>query len=170
MDFVKIVLKLFGLVKDNFDNYQENARPVQPERPVQRPVSRQPEVKERTFSEWKTYFKDILQSEFSVYSIRENVPVTDLAGFVSDEAQLYTTRPTQVYKAEWGQPYTFVLEANGKAKAVVMLGGGHSHDSNVKFLVARMYAEKLELPYINFYLQLPNERSYVIGRIRKFLN
>ena len=57
MDFVKIVLKLFGLVKDNFDNYQENARPVQPERPVQRPVSRQPEVKERTFSEWKTYFK-----------------------------------------------------------------------------------------------------------------
>ena len=98
------------------------------------------------------------------------MPVTDLAGFVSDEKQLYKTRPTQAYKAEWGQPFTFVLEANGSAKAVVMLGKGHSHCENVKYLVSRMYAEKLNLPYINFYTQMPNERSYVIGRIRKFLN
>ena len=98
------------------------------------------------------------------------MPVTDLVGFANDEAQLYTTRPTQAYKAEWGQPYSFVLEADGKAKAVVMLGSGHSHDSNVKYLIARMYAEKLDLPYINFYTQMPNERNYVIERIRKFLN
>ena len=169
MDIVKILLKLFGLAKDHIDNDLENARPLRPERPVQRPV-RQAEVTEKSPSEWKTYFKSILQSEFPSYSIRENVHVTDLAGFVSDEAQLYTTRPTQVYKAEWGQPYTFVLECDGKAKAVVMLGNGHSHDSNVKYLIARMYAEKLELPYINFYTQMPNERNYVIGRIRKFLN
>ena len=36
--------------------------------------------------------------------------------------------------------------------------------------IARMYAKKLGLPYINFYTQMENERSYVIGRIRKFLN
>ena len=105
-----------------------------------------------------------------IYTIREKVPVTDLVGFVSDEEQLYTTRPRQVYKAEWGQPYTFVLEVGGTPKAVVMLGKGHSHDENVKYLIARMYAEKLNLPYINFYTQMPNERNYVIGRIRKFLN
>jgi hypothetical protein len=125
---------------------------------------------ERTPAEWESYFRDILLRNFSSYTIRENVPVTDLVGFANDEAQLYTTRPTQAYKAEWGQPYSFVLEADGKAKAVVMLGSGHSHDSNVKYLIARMYAEKLDLPYINFYTQMPNERNYVIERIRKFLN
>ncbi|MCR5131724.1 MAG: hypothetical protein K6C10_09745 [Prevotella sp.] len=125
---------------------------------------------ERTPAEWESFFRDILLNNFSSYTIRENVPVTDLVGFANDEAQLYTTRPTQAYKAEWGQPYSFVLEADGKAKAVVMLGNGHSHDLNVKYLIARMYAEKLEIPYINFYTQMPNERNYVIERIRKFLN
>ena len=96
--------------------------------------------------------------------------MTDLAGFANDEFKLYKTRPTQAYKAEWGQPYTFVLENGGKAIGVVMLGKGHSHDSGVKYLIARMYAKKLGLPYINFYTQMPNERDYVIGRIRRLLN
>jgi hypothetical protein len=26
------------------------------------------------------------------------------------------------------------------------------------------------LPYINFYTQLPNERAYVINRIKEFMN
>ena len=104
-----------------------------------------------------------------MYSIRENVPVTDLVGFANDEFKLYSTRPMQAYKAEWGKPYTFVLEKDGAAKAVVMLGNGHSHDSNVKYLIARVYAKKMGIPYINFYTQMPNERDYVIGRIRKFL-
>ncbi len=168
MDLGKILLKLAGVAKDYLDKQQKEAEPVRQARPVERPAATFAE-KEKTDTEWETYFRDILRSEFSSYSIREKVPVTDLVGFVSDEAQLYTTRPTQAYKAEWGQPYTFVLEAEGKAKAVVMLGKGHSHDENVKYLIARMYAEKLALPYINFYTQMPNERSYVIGRIRKFL-
>ena len=49
-----------------------------------------------------------------------------------------------------------------------MLGKGHSHDSNVKYLIARKYAQKMNLPYINFYTQMENERSYVIERIHKF--
>ena len=62
-----------------------------------------------------------------------------------------------------------MLYAGGVPKGIVMLGKGHSHDSNVKYLISRMYAQKLGLPYINFYTQMPNERAYVIGRIRKFL-
>ena len=108
-------------------------------------------------------------TQFPQYAIKENVPVTDLAGFASDEFQLYKSRPTQAYKAEWGQAYTFLLEQAGVAKGVVMLGNGHSHDSNVKYLIARMYAKKLGIPYINFYTQMPNERDYVISRIRRFL-
>lgn len=126
-------------------------------------------VEEKTDAEWHAYFREIIQSEFPGYDVRENVPVTELAGFAVDEAQLYKSRPRQVYKAEWGEPYTFVLSQGGAPKGIVMLGGGHSHSANVKYLVARMYAKKLGLPYINFYTQMPNERGYVVGRIHKYL-
>ncbi len=126
-------------------------------------------VEEKTDAEWHAYFREIIQSEFPGYDVRENVPVTELAGFADDEAQLYKSRPRQVYKAEWGEPYTFVLSQGGAPKGIVMLGGGHSHSANVKYLVARMYAKKLGLPYINFYTQMPNERGYVVGRIHKYL-
>ena len=165
-----LLKKVVDVAKDYIENSMNEAKPTQQERPAQR-YEPEPEPEEivRTDSEWKAYFKEILQSEFSSYTIRENVKVTDLAGYANDEFKLYETRPTQAYKAEWGQPYTYVLESGGTPKAVVMLGNGHSHDSNVKYLIARMYAKKLGMPYINFYTQMPNERNYVIGRIRKFL-
>lgn len=115
------------------------------------------------------YFRDILHSDFPLYVVRENVPVTDIAGYAADEFKLYDTRPYQVYKAEWGQPYTFALYQGAALKGVVMLGDGHSHDQNVKYLIARKYAQKAGVPYINFYTQMQNERSYVVSRIRKFL-
>ena len=169
MDFGKILLKVVDIAKDYLDSSKNNVSSTQQVTPTQRTVTPTVE-REKTTAEWKNYFKEILQNEFPSYTIRENVPVTDLVGFVNDEFKLYKTRPSQVYKAEWGQPYTFVLENGGKAIAAVMLGNGHSHDSNVKYLIARMYAKKLDIPYINFYTQMDNERSYVIGRIRKFLN
>ena len=169
MDFGKLFSKVVDVAKDYIENSQKNERPTRQTYSERRPA--EPAVeREKTPEEWNAYFREILSTYFSSYDIRENVPVTDLAGFANDEFQLYRTRPCQAYKAEWGQPYTFVLEANGKARAIVMLGNGHSHDSNVKYLIARMFAKKMGLPYINFYTQMPNERDYVIGRIRKFLN
>ena len=173
MDFGKLLLRIVGIAKDAAQDYIENsqkeARPAQQARDAQNYAAAVVE-REKTDAEWNAYFKEILLSEFPTYTIRENVKVTDVVGFVSDEFKLYKTRPTQAYKAEWGQPYTFVLENGGKAIGVVMLGKGHSHDSGVKYLIARMYAKKLGIPYINFYTQMPNERDYVIGRIRKLLN
>ena len=116
------------------------------------------------------YFAEILSSEFPQYSTKRDVPVTDLAGFATDEFKLYETRPLQSYKAEWGQPYTFVLYKGDTPVGVVMLGSGNSHSKKVKFLISRMYAKKMGLPYINFYTQLPNERAYVINRIKEFMN
>ena len=167
MDFVKLLLKIVGMARDAAEGYAENAN--REDRPATHNYVPKPVVTEKTALEWEAYFKEILLSEFPMYTIRETVKVTDLVGFAADGCQLYTTRPTQVYKAEWGQPFTFVLEAYGKPKGVVMLGNGHSHDENVKYLISRMYAEKLGIPYINFYTQMPNERDYVIGRIRKFM-
>ena len=172
MDFGKVFLKLVDVAKDYIGDSSQNTRPTRQTQYTPEPAARPadpPVEKEKTPTEWEEYFREILLNEFSSYNIRENVPVTDLAGFANDELQLYKKRPYQVYKAEWGQPYTFVLEKEGNAVAVVMLGNGHSHYSNVKYLIARVYAEKLNLPYINFYTQMANERNYVIGRIRKFL-
>ena len=170
MDFKKLLLKkIVDVAKEYLDTPKESAPAARQVRPKEEPVY-EPEEIQRTPAEWIAYFKEILLSEFSSYSIRENVPVTDLAGFANDEFQLYTTRPKQAYKAEWGKPYTFVLEKDSKPIATVMLGDGHTHDSNVKYLIARMYAKKMELPYINFYTQMPNERGYVVERISKFLN
>ena len=171
MDFGKLLFKIVDVAKEFIDNSQKDAQPArQPSANTQHPSPNTQTVeREKTAEEWEAYFKQILLTEFPSFTIREKVKVTDLVGFVADECQLYTTRPTQVYKAEWGQPYTFVLESGGQPKGVVMLGNGHSHDSNVKYLIARMYTEKLGIPYINFYTQMPNERAYVIERIRKFL-
>ena len=126
-------------------------------------------VRENSDAEWRAYFREILQAECYSYTIREDVPVTEVAGYASDEFKIYKTRPRQMYRAEWGQPYTFVLYQGLTPKGVVMLGSGHSHDSNVKYLVARMYAKKLNIPYINFYTQMPNERDYVVSRLHRFL-
>ena len=136
---------------------QSQPRPLQNDSPAPVPA------------DWNAYFAGILSSEFPQYGVRRNVPVTDLAGFATDHFKLYDTRPLQAYKAEWGEPYTFVLERGGVPAGIVMLGSGHSHDSNVKYLIARMYAKKLGLPYINFYTQMPNERGYVVSRLHRFL-
>ena len=170
MDLGRLFSRVVKTVKDSIEADQRQNTTAQP-RPMPQPAaSTHYGEKERTDSEWVVYFREILATEFAQYNIRENVPVTEVAGFATDEFQLYKSRPTQAYKAEWGQPYTFVLEQAGSIKGVVMLGKGHSHDSNVKYLISRMYAKKLGIPYINFYTQMPNEHDYVIGRIRKFLN
>ena len=51
-----------------------------------------------------------------------------------------------------------------------MLGDRHGHDVNVKYLIARMYAKKLGLPYINFYTQFPNTADYVARRLHFFFD
>lgn len=152
---------------------QATGQPSKPwqQAPAQEPQPQEPRYEEpiqRSETQWVAYFREILQTEFSQYTFKENVPVTELAGHVGDEFQLYRTRPRQVYQAEWGKPYTFVIYQAGVPRGIVMLGNGHSHDQNVKYLIARKYAQKMNLPYINFYTQMANERNYVIERIHNF--
>ena len=118
---------------------------------------------------WKTYFRNILQKDFSEYSIKEDVPVTELVGDTYDVFRLYKDRPNQVYKAEWGRAYDFVLYLDGKIKGVISLGFDHSHQSNVKYMISRMFAKKLKVPYVGFYTIFPNEEEYVCRRIKEFI-
>ena len=124
---------------------------------------------EQTDTGWQNYFREILAQEFGLCVIRENVPVQDLVGYVADEFQFYATRPRQVYKAEWGKPYNFVLYEGDRIKGVVVLGKRQVEYKHVSFLISKMYAKKMGVPFVSFYMDAPNERDYVIQRFHKFL-
>ena len=121
------------------------------------------------YQEQVDYFKGILVTEFPEYTIRENVEVTELVGDANDKFKLYQSRPYREYKAEWGQPYNFVMYKDGEVKGVLMIGGERSHHAKVKYLISRMYAKKIEVPYLGFYTHMPNKISFVVNHIQKSL-
>lgn len=149
--------------------YQQPQQPYQ--QPYQQPQYQQPQAQqpERSDMEWMAYFREILATEFPQYAVRENVPVPELTGYVSDEFSLYGDRSNQVYKAEWGKPYDFVMYLNGVPKAAIVFGRASQHKHKVKHLISRMYAKRLNMVYIGFYLQFPNYRPYVVNRIKEHL-
>lgn len=150
----------------------QQSAPAQPQQqPQAQPQPQQSYQAPRPSSEsgMMAYFKDILTQEFVGCVIRENVPVQDLVGYVADEFQLYATRPRQAYKAEWGKPYNFVLYEGDRIKGVVVIGKRQVECKYVSFLISKMYAKKLGVPFVSFYLDAPNERDYVIERFHKFL-
>ncbi len=162
---------LFNIAKSIYETVKsQNESQNVSQKTTQASSSYQNPKTERTEEEWIAYFREILTTEFTQYTVQECVPVQNLAGYVSEEFKLYEGRPTQAYKAEWGKPYDFVLSQNGQPKGLLMLGKGHHHDNKVKYLISRMYAQKMGLPYIKFYTQFSNERDYVIQRINRFLN
>lgn len=180
MDLKTFLRKIAGTVEDiansatssqqssgSPSSSQQSYRP-QPQ-PQPQPTYQEPQ-RDRTPAEWLAYFKQILDENFSQYNVMQNVPVQDLVGNVSDEFQLYATRPRQAYKAEWGKPYDFLLCEGSVAKGVIVIGKYQGQYRHVSFLIAKMYAKKLGLPFISFYMDAPNERGYVVNRIRKFMN
>lgn len=165
---MSLLKSLFDMVFKSAADSIINSEP-QPAKPAPAPQAKPQPAREPAARDHTAYFAEILSSEFPQYTTQHNVKVTDLAGFATDEVQLYKTRPRQEYKAEWGEPYTFVLYQGATPKGIVMLGAGDSHSRKVKYLISRMYAKKMGLPYINFYTQMPNERDYVVERIEKFM-
>lgn len=158
-----LIIDIIGIIKEK--NANEGAAEAQ----FAAPQQVEDEADNLSVEEWQAYFRNLLQTHFPGYSLKENVPVTELAGDVQESFQLYENRPYQVYKAEWGKDYDFVLYSDGKPKAVVMLGDGHCHSTQVTFLISRMFAKKLDVPYLGFYLQFPNKEDYVVGRIKEQL-
>lgn len=122
-----------------------------------------------TPKDWESYFRDILQKNFPQFTVKENVPVTELTGDINDVFRLYKERPNQVYKAEWGKPYNFVLYSEGKAKAVIMLATTNEHSVKVTYLISKMFAKKLNVPYLGFYTKFNNKEEYVVNRIKNIL-
>lgn len=167
---IYLIWDIIGAIKDSKEKAEEEVPVGQPQAAASQfqGYAPQPTV-ERTEAEWHAYFAEILRNRFPQYTVRENVPVTELTGNVSDVFRLYENRPNQVYKAEWGRPYDFVLYSGEKPVTAVMLGDGHCHSSKVTYLISKMFAKKFNVPYLGFYTQFPNTEDYVVKRIREGL-
>ena len=148
---------------------QSTQQAAQPNPQPQQSQSSWEDRPRRSDREWLDYFRGILTQEFGQYAVRENVPVQELAGDVSADFQLYPTRPQQAYKAEWGMPYTFVLYQADSVRGVILLGKYQNHSRRVKFLISKMYAKKMGIPFISFYMDAPNDREYVVQRIKSYV-
>ena len=96
MDLGKLFSKVVKTVTDSIEAEQRKTTSTTPQpKPAPQPAATphyEDEEIVRTDAEWVAYFREILATEFAAYNVRENVPVTDVAGFANDEFQLYKTR------------------------------------------------------------------------------
>ena len=94
----------------------------------------------------KPYFRAIIQENFSNYTVREDVSVSEFGGE--------------------GKPYDFALFNHGECCGVVMLVA-HNRDNNRAYNGAKAAAKARGVPFINFYTHMANERGFVFNRIQR---
>ena len=100
----------------------------------------------------KAHFDDILKNDFSQYTVKENVPAKEISSNADSESRAYT----------------FVLHKDGQAAAAIMLTP-HNRYRNKGFLGAQNACKQAGIPFINFFTHFPNERNYVVLRIKSFI-
>lgn len=107
----------------------------------------------------KEYFESILAEEFGEYEIAKDVNPMEL-GWTS--AQEYV----DVYGQYPCRNFDFVLKRDDKIAGVIMVTE-HNGDNRAIHKNAAVTAENHHVPFINFFTQFPNERDYVVTRIKK---
>ncbi len=93
-------------------------------------------------------FRLLLASTFPELAVREDIDVASLGG--------------------QGKPYDFGLYRDNRLVGVIMLTP-HNRDNNRAFKGAKEAAQAIGVPFINFYLHMPNEPGYVEARIRSMV-
>ena len=97
-------------------------------------------------------FDEIFAAEFSDFQIvKEAVPQS-----------VGISAPTPC------RPYSYALLRGGQTALVILLTP-HNRDRNSAFLNAKKSAISSNIPFLNFYTHYPNERGYVVSRIRDAL-
>lgn len=111
---------------------------------------------EASGNEWDTdynhdiaYFRDIIRAEFPDYYVAENVPFATVVPGVNRSYP----------------PYTFVFSKNNSIALVISLQSKYSYQKGL-----HTYCERnAKLHHINFFIEYPDHRDYVVDRIRKNL-
>ena len=95
MSLLKSILNLIVKTVTESNSERDLEQPARPSATPRRPEPSLREPMRQQVSDWPRYFAEILSSEFPQYSVKRNVPVTDLAGYAADVFQLYATRPSR---------------------------------------------------------------------------
>jgi len=96
----------------------------------------------------KDYFAKILAENFSEYEVKQDISPASLGG--------------------GGRNLDFGLYKGGTLKGVVVLVE-HNRDNNKAYKDAKATCASKKIPFINFYLHMPNEKDFVIYRIGHML-
>ncbi len=115
------------------------------------------------------YFREILQTKFSEYSVYENQPLTNIIGEQVDTFQLYKTRPFQQYRSEWGIPVDFLVCKDNIPVLAIVIGEKWSQHARVKFRITKAFLQRVNIAYLPFYSELENDTRYIVDRIAKHL-
>lgn len=101
-------------------------------------------------------------------SIEQTMPEILAACFPAYEVQREVPASAFGWSVSPARPYSYCLYSGGYLSAVIMLTP-HNRDNNAAFRNARAACAENGIPFINFYTHMPNERQYVVERIRSFL-
>ena len=173
-----LVVAIFGK-KKRTATPSAPAQPTQPVAPIE-PTPEFPPVNLKavhlanstngmSYEQCLLYFKDVLTTEFPDYTFCENVAVQDLVGPQGASFKLYDTRPVQEYKPEWGLPYSFVAYKGTRVVAAILVVRTKKDYKKVKLLVSKAFMDKLNIPLMVFYADIPNRIEYVVTRVAKTL-
>ena len=126
------------------DRYETSAQPAVANQSADTPQNDFASVEEK--------FNQILSTEFSDFQVVHNAS--------AESVGISAPSPCR--------PYSYALICNGKTVAVIMLTP-HNRDHNAAFLNAKKTALNSNVVFLNFYTHFPNERNYVISRIKNAL-
>jgi len=92
----------------------------------------------------RAYFAEIIAAEFPQYTVRENISPSEFGGT--------------------GRNLDFGLYSGSTLAGVVVLVE-HNRDNNRAYRGAKESCQRAGIPFINFYLHMPNKREFVVYRI-----
>lgn len=94
--------------------------------------------------------RHIITTEFSTYELRENIPVAEF-GLSED-----------IF-------YTFGMYQNGTSVLMINVYADRNQYRLKRYRLAKEVAENRGVKHLNFFTHLPNERDYIVNRLRENL-
>ena len=156
-DSLKSLSKIVDSVEKSLGDIVDSAKPAGGENssvPAPAPVQQVPVYSEPVSSPMNVEqkFDEIFAAEFSDCQVIKN----------ADPQSVGISAPIPC------RPYTYALLRGGQPVLVILLTQ-HNRDRNAAFLNAKRSAMNSSVKFLNFYTHYPNERGYVVTRIRSAL-
>lgn len=147
-DVLKKAKDIAEKVSDMVESQQSEAVSSKPAQPT--PVYQAP--KQNPTVDMKPHFDGILSRNFADCDYRADVPASEL---------MPSAHPAST-------PIQYMFYKDGKpCLAVVLVKRNTYNGMNVK--ATKNICENLNIPYIRFFAEYPNEETYVVERIKKYL-